>query len=340
MKKNSTDKIETTLKLILDKGIDKDFFGSRSFIITGGAGFLGSWIAEAICELGGKVICIDDFSTSNKSNLENLIRSKNFRLIKESITSVELSGLKSDFVFHLASRPSPDDYQQNPVESLLPNSTGSHRLLEYCRKKKIPVAFASTSEVYGDAAVIPTPEKYWGNVNPIGLRSCYDEGKRYAEALFMAYARQHKTPVKIFRLFNTYGPRLRSDGTYGRAISRFLMQALENKDITIYGDGKQTRSFCYVTDTIRAIMYYAQSDVVSDIINIGNPSEITINKLAEIIIEATGSRSSLSFLPPAPDDPRRRCPDITKAKELLKWHPQIDLHRGIRMTLEWNGRLN
>jgi len=328
--------IEKTLDLIIDKKIENDFFSSRSFIITGGAGFLGSWLSEAICRLGGRVVCIDDFSTGVLANLESLKKYKNFRLIKRNVLSIDLSNIDGDFVFHFASRPSPDDYQLHPVESLIVNSTGSERLLEYCKKKKIPIALASTSEVYGDAAIVPTPESYWGNVNPAGPRSCYDEGKRYAEALFMAYAKQHKVPVKIFRIFNTYGPRLRADGNYGRAISRFLMQASADKPITIFGDGKQTRSFCFVTDIVRAIMRFAQSNIFNEAINIGNPTEMSILALVDIIIKTLGSKSSLLFLDPAPDDPKRRCPDIRKAKELLNWSPDISLQSGLRMTIEWN----
>lgn len=329
-------KTAQVLNLILDSQIDREFFASKSFIITGGAGFLGSWLSEAICALGGRVICVDDFSTSTKDNISAVANNNKFQLVKGDVTSVDFSDYGCDFIFHLASRPSPDDYQQRPIESLLPNSVGSYHLLEYSRKRKIPIAFASTSEVYGDATIIPTSESYWGNVNPIGLRSCYDEGKRYSEALFMAYARQHGVPVKIFRLFNTYGPRLRADGSYGRAVSRFLLQARQNQDLTVYGEGNQTRSFCFVTDTIRAIMYFAQSDLVNEVINIGNPSEITIRRLAEIVIELTQSSSKLSFLPPSPDDPRRRCPDIRKANQLLNWFPQVDLKIGLQMMLDWD----
>jgi len=333
MAQNKTDQ---TLQLILDANMDAAFFKEKSFLITGGAGFIGSWLSEAICKLEGKVICIDNFSTSLESNVANLVNNKNFQLIKEDVIASDISDLECDFIFHLASRPSPDDYQQKPVESLLPNSAGSYRLLEFSKRKRIPLAFASTSEVYGDAEVIPTPEAYWGNVNPIGLRSCYDEGKRYAEALFMAYARQFRVPVKIFRLFNTYGPRLRADGAYGRAVSRFLSQSKGNQDITIYGSGNQTRSFCYISDTVKAIMYFAQSNLVNEIINIGNPSEVSIRKLAEMVVELTHSSSKLSFLPPSPDDPRRRCPDIQKANQLLNWFPQVDLKAGLQMMLDWD----
>jgi UDP-glucuronate decarboxylase len=323
------------LKMIIDKNVDRDFF-TKSFIVTGGAGFLGSWLCEAICHLGGKVVCIDNLSTGLQSNIDDLVQHKNFTLVRQSITEADLSAINADFVFHLASRPSPDDYFQHPVESLLPNSIGSERLLEYCRKKKVPIAFASTSETYGDARVVPTPETYWGNVNPVGLRSCYDEGKRYAEALFMAYNRQYKTDVRIFRIFNTYGPRLRADGSYGRALSRFLMQASQNKDVTIFGDGKQTRSFCYVSDTVRAMMYLAQAAEIKDVINIGNANEITMNELAGIIIKTLDSKSSIIHLPPAPDDPRRRCPDISRARKILKWSPIVELDEGLKRTIEWN----
>jgi UDP-glucuronate decarboxylase len=325
----------TMLDMIIDRNVDKNFF-SKSFIVTGGAGFLGSWLCEAICHLGGRVVCIDNLSTGLHTNIDGLMQHKNFRLVRQSITEADLSSIKADFVFHMASRPSPDDYFQHPVESLLPNSVGSERLLEYCRKNGVPMAFASTSETYGDAKIIPTPETYWGNVNPVGLRSCYDEGKRYAEALCMAYSRQYKTDVRIFRIFNTYGPRLRADGSYGRALSRFLMQASESKDITIFGDGNQTRSFCFVSDTVRAIMYLAQAAEVRDVINIGNPNEITMNELASIIIKTLGSASSIVHLPPAPDDPRRRCPDITRAQKVLGWSPTIELSEGLKRTIEWN----
>lgn len=322
---------------ILDDNIKRDFFSSKSFIITGGAGFLGSWLSEVLCSLGSKVICIDNLSTSKMDNIKNLNELENFTFINEDITRTDLSSIgRCDFIFHLASRPSPEDYQQNPVESLLPNSVGTERLLQFCRQRNVPIAFASTSEVYGNPNIVPTPESYWGYVNPVGLRSCYDEGKRYAEALLMSYARQHGIPVKIFRIFNTYGPRLRADGTYGRALSRFLLQASKNEDVTIFGSGSQTRSFCYVTDTIRGILYVAQSDITNDVVNIGSPNEITILQLAEMIIETLESKSRIAFLPPAPDDPQRRCPDITKAKNYLGWFPKVDLKSGISMTIEWN----
>lgn len=330
------DLIDKTISLILDDGINTSFFRSKSFLVSGGAGFLGSWISESICKMGGTVYCVDDFSTSPETNVDHLRQHQNFHLISENIITADLSAINCDFVFHLASRPSPEDYQLHPVESLLPNSTGSEKLLSYCKERRIPIALASTSEVYGDAKIIPTPESYWGNVNPVGLRSCYDEGKRYAEALFMAYSRQYGVPVKIFRIFNTYGPRLRADGYYGRAVSRFLMQASSDKDITIFGDGKQTRSFCFVSDTVRGILYFAQSTLVNEVINVGNPEEMTILQLAQVIKEVTNSKSDVVFAPPAPDDPRRRCPDITKANQLLSWSPYIDLRAGIQMTLDWN----
>lgn len=333
---NKSDLVNRTINLILDQQIKRTFFQGRRFIVTGGAGFLGSWLSEALCRIGSEVFCIDDFSTAVPDNIRYLQKNKHFHLIKTNVISVDLSEIECDSILHLASRPSPDDYQQYPVETLLPNSTGSYKLLEYCREKEVPIAFASTSEVYGDAQLIPTPESYWGYVNPVGLRSCYDEGKRYAEAMYMAYAREYSVRVQIFRIFNTYGPRLRSDGTYGRALSRFISQASAGKDITIYGNGTQTRSFSYVTDTVRAIMYYIQSDVFNDVINIGNPNEITIRKLAEMIIDILGSKSRLQFLPPAPDDPKRRCPDISKANKLLNWHPTVDLETGIKRTVEWN----
>jgi len=236
----------------------------------------------------------------------------------------------------MASRASPEEYQLHPVDTLTANSIGSMKALEIAKRSKAVIVFASTSEIYGDAQVVPTPETYWGKVNPTGVRSCYDEGKRFGEAMCMAYRRQSKTHVRIARIFNSYGPMMRHDGAYGRVVSRFVSQALSGKDITIYGDGKQTRSFCYATDTVRGLLKLAATpEVDGEVFNIGNTLEMVINDVAKAIVRKTGSKSNLVHVQAMEDDPRRRCPDISKASRILGWAPKTDLDEGLSKTIVW-----
>jgi len=310
-----------------------EFKGKRA-VVTGGAGFLGSWLCDALVRSGAEVQCVDNLSTGKIENVQNL--KAEGKVVVGDVESVQLSE-PFDYIFHFASSASPEEYQTRPIETLTANSTGTLRMLQHALKSGAVLIYASSSEVYGDAKMIPTPESYFGNVNPVGVRSCYDEGKRFGEALCMAYYRQGKARVKIARIFNSYGRRIRKDGLYARALPRFLDQALANKPITIYGDGKQTRSFCYVTDTIRGVLSLATTDgIEGEAFNLGNTDEITILELARIIIRQTGSRSSVKFMPPAVDDPRRRRPDIAKAKKLLGWEPTVDLKEGLdRLVADW-----
>jgi nucleoside-diphosphate-sugar epimerase len=313
----------------------KDAEGQR-VLITGGAGFLGSWLCDTLVHKS-KVTCYDNFATGKPGNIAHLKGSQNFeyRNIDVSARDWHARG-KFDLILHLASRPTPDDYQKHPVETLTVSTNGMVGALELARRNDAKLLFASTSEVYGDPQVIPTPETYWGYVNPIGLRSCYDEGKRVGEAMCMAYRRQYGIDVRIVRIFNTYGPRIRSTGDYGRSVPRFIVQALENKPITIHGDGKQTRSFCYASDTVSAmIKTILHKEAAGQAFNIGNPNEITILELAKTIMRLTKTRSKIVHRSPAPDDPKRRCPDISKAKQSLAWSPSVDLVDGLKRTMIW-----
>jgi len=317
----------------------EDEFSERRVLVTGGAGFIGSWMCDALVQAKASVDCLDNFSTGRMDNIRHL--EGKIKLINADVEKSELFE-KYDFIFHLSSRASPEEYQEHPIETLTANSIGTLRILEHAKRHGSTLLFASTSEVYGDAQVVPTPETYFGHVNPIGLRSCYDEGKRFGEALCMAYFRKHKVKVRIARLFNSYGPRIREDGLYARAMPRFIMQSLKGEPITIYGDGKQTRSFCYVTDTVRGLLKLASKNGLDgEVFNFGNTDEITITELAKKIIRKTGSHSSIKFMPPAPDDPRRRCPDISKARKLLGWEPKVDLDSGLdRLIVLWKVEAN
>jgi len=325
---------EDTKRMLVDLEGDSAVEG-RSVLVTGGAGFLGSWLCDLLLKLGAQVTCLDNFSSGRLDNVSHLLGHERFRLVKQDVTRFECND-KYDFIVHAASRASPEDYQIHPIETMLANSLGSLKVLEVARRCDSKILYTSTSEVYGDAKVIPTPEDYWGNVNPIGPRSCYDEAKRFGEALFMSYYRKYGVDVRIARIFNTYGPRLREDSAYGRAVSRFISQALRGDDITVYGDGEQTRSFCYVTDmTVGLYLMLTREGVKGQVVNLGNPRETTINELAELIKRITNSRSRIVHLPPVPDDPRRRCPDISRATELLGWRPRVSLEDGLRRTVEW-----
>ena len=316
--------------------VDLDYFSSRRTLITGGAGFIGSWLCDTLILAGAEVHCADNLSTGIPANIQHLFNVSKFVFRESDVTQPSLGDKEYDFIAHFASRASPDDYQQHPIQTLEANSQGTRNMLELCRKNDAVLLYASTSEIYGDATVVPTPEEYWGNVNPIGLRSCYDEGKRFGEALCMAYHRAHGLDVRIVRIFNTYGPRLRPDGLYGRAVSKFIDSALTNRQITIYGKGDHTRSFCYVTDTIAGIVRAAiQGRMKGEVVNIGGQREITVLELAEKIKTLTSSKSKITFLPEQSDDPRRRCPDITKAKQILGWAPIVTLEDGLRETINW-----
>ena len=308
---------------------------SEDVLVTGGAGFIGSYLCDVLVELGANVTCVDDFSTGLTGNIDHLLGKSNFRLVKDDVSNFD--GVeKYDYVLHFASRASPEEYQLNAIKTLLANSLGTHRMLELARKCDSKILFASSSEVYGDSAVFPTPETYWGNVNPVGVRSCYDEGKRFSEALLMAYHREHGLATSILRIHNTYGPRIRADGAYGRALSRFVAQALRNDDLTVYGDGSQTRSFCYITDMVLGVLSaLTRKNSVGEVINLGNPVEISIVDLAKKIRKVTGSKSKIVFCPLPEDDPKRRCPKIVKAKRILGWKPKVTLDKGLKRTINW-----
>jgi UDP-glucuronate decarboxylase len=268
-------------------------------------------------------------------NIDHLVGKPKFEFANADVCAFKAKG-EFDYILHMASHASPEEYQKHPIETLRTNSLGSANMAELARKLDATILLASTSEIYGDAEVVPTPETYWGNVNPIGPRSCYDEGKRFAEALFMAYHKQYGLDVKIARIFNSFGPRLREDGLYGRAVSRFIMQALKNKPITIYGDGTQTRSFCYISDTLTGLMLLTLNEKAKgEVVNVGNPQETTILQLAKKIKELTKSKSSLTFHPLPKDDPKRRCPDTSKMEKLLRWKPKISLEHGLTKTIVW-----
>ena len=299
----------------------------NNVLVTGGAGFIGSWLCERLIQNGYTVICFDNLSSGNIRNLEHL----NIEFIEDDVR--QPLELKVDYVFHLASRASPVDFQEHSTDILLTNSLGTYNMLRLSKQNRARFLLASTSEVYGEPLQHPQSEDYWGNVNPIGPRSCYDESKRFAEALAMSATRDG-LDVRIARIFNTYGGRMRGDD--GRVIPNFVNQATKNEPITIYGDGTQTRSFCYVTDMVDGLMgLMFGDDLTGEVVNLGNPNEITILQLAQLIKRLTYSRSEIVFKPLPQDDPSRRKPDITKAKKRLNWQPKIGLDDGLRKTIEY-----
>jgi dTDP-glucose 4,6-dehydratase len=303
-------------------------------LVTGGAGFLGSHLCEALLAKGHRVVCLDNLETGSLGNIEHL-RDDAFSFLHHDVSEPIWHDEPLDFVYHLAALASPIDYLRLPLHSLKTGSYGTHHALGLAKWKRARFLLASTSEVYGDPEVHPQPETYWGNVNPIGPRGVYDEAKRYAEALTMAYHRQQGVDTAIVRIFNTYGPRMRPND--GRAIPNFLSQALAEKPLTVYGDGSQTRSFCYVDDLIRGLVLLVESGEHLPV-NIGNPGEYTILQLAEAILAATGSKSEILFEALPVDDPQVRQPDITRAKQLLGWEPEVPLDEGLRRTLASLGR--
>jgi len=300
-------------------------------LVTGGAGFLGSHLCEKLVEGGADVLCLDNFFTGSKWNITHLRDRKNFELIRHDL--VEPIFLEVDRIYNLACPASPVHYQYNPVKTAKTNVMGTINMLGLAKRVKARILQASTSEVYGNPQEHPQKETYWGHVNPVGLRSCYDEGKRVAETLMMDYYRQNRVDVKIARIFNTYGPRMAvSDG---RVVSNFIVQALGNEPITIYGDGRQTRSFCYVSDMIEGFVKLMNCDDFVGPVNLGNPGEFSIAQLAELVIEFTGSKSEIVYKPLPADDPIQRCPDITLAREKLDWAPLVPLQEGLQQTIDY-----
>jgi dTDP-glucose 4,6-dehydratase len=302
-------------------------------VVTGGAGFLGSHLCERLLADGHRVICLDNLETGNLENIESIAHPE-FEFRNFDVTEFVEVDEPVDFVYHLASPASPIDYARLPLHTLKVGSQGTHRMLGLAKFKRARFLLASTSEVYGDPEIHPQSEDYWGNVNPIGPRGVYDEAKRYAEALTMAYHRQQGVNTCIVRIFNTYGPRMRPHD--GRAIPTFLRQALQDKPVTVFGDGSQTRSFCFVEDEIRGLVALAESDIHLPV-NIGNPDEYTLLQLAETVIEVAGSRSEIVFEALPVDDPKVRQPDITRAKQLIGWEPKISLAEGLKRTIEQAG---
>jgi len=301
-------------------------------VITGGAGFLGSHLCDLLVEKGWEILCLDNLVTGANSNISHLLQNPRFQFVQRDVTKyIEVAG-GVDAVLHFASPASPPDYLKIPIQTLKVGSLGTHNALGLALAKKAKFLLASTSECYGDPDVSPQPESYWGHVNPVGLRGCYDEAKRFAEALTMAYHRYHGVDTRIVRIFNTYGPRMRLND--GRALPNFLYQALSGRPITVYGDGKQTRSFCYVSDLIDGIYRLLESGE-HEPTNIGNPQEITIFEFAERVRKLTGADVPIELHPLPQDDPKQRCPDITKAKRILGWEPKINLEQGLRLTYDY-----
>ncbi len=300
-------------------------------VVTGGAGFLGSHLCHRLLDRGDEVVCLDNLITGSLSNISDLFGRKGFTFVDHDVSTYVWVPGEVDAVMHFASPASPIDFERIPIQILKVGSLGTHNALGLAKAKGARFFLASTSEVYGDPLVHPQPESYWGNVNPIGPRGVYDEAKRFAEAMTMAYHRHHGLDVRIVRIFNTYGPRMRPDD--GRAVSNFIVQALSGQDLTVYGDGSQTRSFCYVDDEVRGFLALLDSDVLGPT-NIGNPHEYTILELAKAVIDVTGANSQIVFEPLPEDDPTQRKPDITRAVEKLGWQPEVDLHEGIERTTE------
>ena len=309
----------------------KNVAGKR-ILVTGGAGFLGSHLCERLLTQGHEVLCVDNFYTGRRANIAHLTSNPYFEIMRHDICFPLYAEV--DEIYNLACPASPIHYQFDPVQTTKVSVHGSINMLGLAKRLKTKILQASTSEVYGDPTVHPQPEAYWGNVNSIGLRSCYDEGKRCAETLFFDYHRQHQLRIKVARIFNTYGPRMHPND--GRVVSNFIMQALREEDITVYGDGTQTRSFCYVDDLIEGILRLMDSpDDITGPVNLGNPLEFSILELAERVITLTGSRSKIVFKPLPSDDPRQRQPDISLAKKLFTWEPRIPLEEGLRRTIDY-----
>ena len=305
---------------------------SQTAVVTGGAGFLGSHLCDKLLHEKFKVICVDNLSTGSTDNISHLFGNDNFSFIKHDVTNYIFIPGKVDYILHFASPASPIDYLKLPIQTLKVGSLGTHKALGLAKEKKATFLLASTSEVYGDPTIHPQNEDYWGNVNPIGPRGVYDEAKRFAEALTMAYHRYHRVDTRIVRIFNTYGPRMRPDD--GRALPTFIGQAIKGEDLTVFGDGSQTRSFCYVSDLIDGIYKLIMSEE-TDPVNIGNPDEITVKEFAAEVIWVTGSKSKIVFEQLPIDDPKVRQPSIEKAKKVLGWEPIIDREKGLEKTIKY-----
>ncbi|MCA8890962.1 MAG: SDR family oxidoreductase [Hyphomonas sp.] len=301
-------------------------------LVTGGAGFIGSFLCERLLDSGAEVLCVDNFFTGRRTNVAHLLDNPRFEIMRHDVTFPLF--VEVDQIYNLACPASPIHYQFDPVQTTKTSVHGAINMLGLAKRTRAKILQASTSEVYGDPEIHPQREEYWGNVNPIGLRSCYDEGKRCAETLFFDYHRQHNVKIKVARIFNTYGPRMHPND--GRVVSNFIVQALRGEDITLYGDGQQTRSFCYVSDLVDGLIRLMNSDDdVTGPINLGNPGEFTMRQLAETVLELTGSKSGIVHRPLPSDDPRQRQPDISKAKSSLDWEPTIPLAEGLRPTIEY-----
>jgi len=304
----------------------------KRVVLSGGAGFIGSHLCDRLIGEGYGVVCVDNLITGSKGNISHLLGKKGFEFMQQDIAEEFTVAGKVDYVMNFASPASPVDYNRYPIETLEVGSLGTRNMLRLAMEKKAVFMHASTSEVYGDPLVNPQNESYWGNVNPTGPRSMYDEAKRFSEALVLAHRRTHKLDTKIVRIFNTYGPRMRIND--GRVVPNFIYQALNSKPLTIYGDGKQTRSFCYVSDLVEGIIRLLLSKE-NQPVNLGNPNEISILEFADVILKLTKSKSGREFRPLPKDDPKVRCPDITKAKKLLGWEPKVGLEEGLRKTIGW-----
>ncbi|MEM1610502.1 MAG: NAD-dependent epimerase/dehydratase family protein [Sulfolobales archaeon] len=318
------------VEALTDRLIGDWNFDGLKILVTGCAGFLGSWLTEAIVRGGGEVTCVDNLSTGSRKNLARLEGKIDF--IVDDVSKAPFK--KYNIIIHGAATPSPDYYMIHPVEAMLPDSVGLLHILRIARDTGARVVFMSSSEVYGDPEVIPTPESYWGRVNHVGVRGPYDESKRFGETLSMAFHRQYGVDIRITRIFNTYGPRLDPYSPYARVVTRFLVYAIRGEPITIFGDGSQTRSFTYVSDTVRAILLLSLCNKCSGIYNVGSDKEISILDLAYMIKKITGSQSPIVYLPPRPDDPKRRRPDISKIRS-LGWEPMVDLEEGVKLTYRW-----
>lgn len=304
-----------------------------NILVTGGAGFLGSHLCHQLIEQGHHVTCLDNLYTGRRVNIQPLLGNDRFQFVEQDVCAPYTPKTPIDQIYHLACPASPPHYQKDPIQTTKTSVLGTLNMLELAKNYQSTILFSSTSEVYGDPLQHPQHESYWGHVNPIGIRSCYDEGKRCAETLCMDFHRQYQVDIKIARIFNTYGPNMCPQD--GRVISNFIMQALQNKPITLYGDGSQSRSFCYVDDNINGLMKLMQSKHYHQPINIGNPIEYTVAEIASTIIQLTNSRSTLSYLPLPQDDPKQRRPDITTAKQILDWQPHIDLTLGLQKTIAY-----
>lgn len=305
-------------------------------LITGGSGFIGSHLSERLLNQGHEIVVADNFFTGFKNNIEHLRDNRNFEIIRHDVT-VPLS-VEVDAIYHLACPASPVHYQRFPVQTIKTSVLGSINMLDLARRLEIPILLSSTSEVYGDPHITPQTEAYWGNVNPIGVRACYDEGKRAAETLFFDYHRQYGVKIKVARIFNTYGPRMSPDD--GRVVSNFIVQALQGNNLTVYGDGTQTRSFCYVDDLVSGLIkLMSATDEITGPINLGNPTERTVRELAETIIDLTNSKSRIVNLELPSDDPKQRKPDISLAEKLLEWVPSVDIHDGLSQTISYFSKI-